>query len=67
MQKIKELSKLLKTKCKESMLRQNFDLTKVLKTVRRLEKKGERDDVVTDLISAFQEVEVTVSIGDSQL
>jgi hypothetical protein len=60
MQKIVELSKLLKTKRKESMLRQNFDLTEVLKTVRRLEKKGERDDVVTDLLSAFQEVEVTV-------
>jgi len=64
MRKIKQLESLLATQCKEKMVRQTFNLEHVLKIAQRLASAGKIDDIVTDLILAFQTDEV-VSIGIS--
>ena len=61
-QKLEQLESLLTTPRKENMVRKSFSLEQVLKTAQRLALAEERDDVVTDLLSAFP-IEGVVSIG----
>ncbi|CAG8605404.1 16365_t:CDS:2 [Funneliformis mosseae] len=52
-QRLEQLETLLTTPRKEKMVRQSFRLEQVLKTAQKLALAEERDDIVTDLLSAF--------------
>ena len=64
MQKLEQFKSLLMIHHKEKTVRNSFNLEQVLAITQRLALVEERDNIVTDLVSAFWTEEV-VSIGIS--
>ncbi|RIA97642.1 hypothetical protein C1645_813884 [Glomus cerebriforme] len=67
LQKLDYLENILSAQRKEKAIRQAFNLKQVIKTAQKLAKAGERDDIVTDLISAFHENEAIKSFSSIEV